>query len=100
MDIPPLRQPAETGRRAEAAPDPEREAELRRAAVAFEAAFLAEMLRHSGAGSGTPGFDGGAGEAAFGQELVNEQARRMAESGGIGLADRLFEALVAREGAR
>jgi Rod binding domain-containing protein len=78
--------------------DPAREAELRAAAVAFEASFLAEMLKFAGAGRSTPGFDGGAGEAAFAQELVREQAKLMAEAGGIGLAQRLFESMLQREG--
>jgi Rod binding domain-containing protein len=80
--------------------DPAREAELRAAAVAFEASFLAEMLKYGGAGRAAPGFDGGAGEAAFSQELVAEQARLMAEKGGIGLAERLFQSLLSREAGR
>ena len=74
-----------------------REAAMREAAVAFEATFLAEMLKHAGAGQSTPGFDGGVGEDAFAQELVTAQARNIAEAGGIGLAEKLFEAMLARE---
>jgi flagellar protein FlgJ len=78
--------------------DPAREAKMRAAAQAFEAAFLAEMLKHAGAGKAPEGFDGGAGESAFAQELVFAQAQAMAEAGGIGLAQTLFEAMLAREG--
>ena len=78
--------------------DPAREAELRQAAMAFEAAFLAEMLKAAGAGRSAPDFDGGAGEAAFSGELINEQARLMAERGGDGLAERIFESMLAQEG--
>jgi Rod binding domain-containing protein len=95
-----IRPPAAAPAAQDASPreiDPAREAELRAAAVAFEASFLAEMLKHAGAGQSAPGFDGGAGEAAFAQELVAEQAKLMAENGGIGLAERLFEAMLARE---
>ena len=69
------------------------EAELRAAAEAFEAQFLAEMLAHAGLGAPRRSFGGGAGEEAFASLLVREQARLMAERGGIGLAERLFEAM-------
>ncbi len=78
---------------------PARAAELREVATAFEASFLAEMLTHAGLAGGAPGFDGGPGEAAFGGMLVAEQARLMAEAGGIGIAESVFEALLKREGA-
>lgn len=99
MDVSPLRAPlAPLADDPAPAGDAAREAELKRAAVAFEAAFLAEMLKYAGAGQSTPGFDGGAGEAAFGQELVRAQATELAEAGGIGLAERLFQSLLEREG--
>ena len=96
MDVSPLRQTATPAREAGASEtrDAEREEALRRAATAFEAVFLAEMLKHAGAGKTTPGFDGGAGEAAFSQELVRAQAESLAEQGGIGLAERLVEAML------
>jgi Rod binding domain-containing protein len=80
-------------------PSADRVETLRAAATAFEATFLAEMLKHAGLGRSTPGFDGGAGEAAFGGELVAAQADLLARRGGIGIAQRLFEAMLAREGA-
>lgn len=78
-------------------PETAERAELREAANALEASFLAEMLRYGGAGRAPEGFGGGAGEAAFSGELVAEQARRIVEAGGIGLADALFESLLAKE---
>lgn len=73
---------------------------LRQVAVEFEAAFLAEMLNHAGVGETPEGFGGGAGEDAFASLLTREQARMMAERGGIGLADAIEAALARRGGAR
>ena len=77
---------------------PRNEAELRRAAQELEATFLAEMLRHGGLGTPRDSFGGGHGEDQFASFLRTEQARAMAASGGIGLAESLFNALAAREG--
>ena len=95
MDVSPISPAAaaQGGDRPAAAREAERDAALRRALTAFEAVFLAEMLKYAGAGRSTPGFDGGAGEAAFAQELVRAQATELAEQGGIGLAERLFDSL-------
>ena len=78
---------------------PPREAQLREAARDLEAAFLAEMLRHSGFGATRESFGGGAGEDQFASFLRVEHARALADRGGIGLAESLFRALAAREGA-
>lgn len=75
-----------------------RRAALKEASVAFEATFLAEMLRHGGAGSAPRAFGGGAGEAAFSGELVAAQARSIAQSGGLGVAEALFSELLKKEG--
>ncbi|MEO1001325.1 MAG: rod-binding protein [Pseudomonadota bacterium] len=72
--------------------------ELRDVARALEASFLAEMLKTAGLGSTRESFGGGAGEEAFSSMLANEQARLFAETGGIGLAEHIFNALVAAEG--
>lgn len=79
-------------------PDPARETRLRQAAQDLEAAFLAEMLRHSGLGAPRDAFGGGTGEDQFASFLRREQAGALAASGGIGLAESLFRALAAREG--
>lgn len=70
---------------------------MREVAKEFEAVFLAEMLKHAGLGEGRESFGGGAGEAAFHTMLADEQARHMVDAGGIGLADHIFESLMARE---
>lgn len=69
------------------------ESELRAAAAAFEAEFLAEMLKHAGLGAPRNAFGGGPGEEAFASLLVREHARLLVDRGGIGLAERLFEAM-------
>ena len=68
----------------------------RAAAEAFEASFLAEMLRYSGLNAMPDAFGGGAGEEAFGSLLTDEYARLIAARGGIGLAERVFEILKQR----
>jgi Rod binding domain-containing protein len=92
---PPAAPPAAQARDAQDARDA-RDA-LRDAAVALEARFLSEILRHAGFGEGRGTLGGGAGEAQFASLLRDEQARALAGQGGIGLAESLFEALVRRE---
>ncbi len=80
--------------------DPARAAraqELRDVAKAFEASFLAEMLKASGLGKSRSEFGGGAGEDAFSSMMVDEQAQLMVERGGIGLSESIFQSLWARE---
>ncbi len=69
------------------------DAKLREAAIELEAAFLSEMLKSAGLGNAPKEFDGGAGEDQFASFLRQEQARKMAQAGGIGLAETLFNAL-------
>jgi Rod binding domain-containing protein len=71
---------------------------LRDVAVQFEAVFLAQMLDYAGVGRTPEGFGGGAGEEAFRGHLIGEQARLMADGGGIGLAETIFRAMAKREG--
>lgn len=66
---------------------------LKSAAVELEATFLAEMLKSAGLGQTRASFGGGAGEDQFGSMLVQYQARQMAQAGGIGLAEALFQAM-------
>ncbi|WP_424941199.1 rod-binding protein [Aliiroseovarius sp. S253] len=63
------------------------------AAKELEASFLSEMLKSAGIGKTPDSFGGGVGEDQFASFLRQEQARGMVESGGIGLAQSLFEAL-------
>ena len=78
------------------APADAREDPLRAVAQDLEAAFLAEMLKHSGLGAGSDSFGGGVGEDQFASFLTQEHARLLAERGGIGLAESIYQALVAR----
>lgn len=81
---------------------PERQTEhdhLRAVAQELEAAFLSEMLKHAGLGAPRGHFGGGAGEDQVASLLRTEQARAMTERGGLGLAESLFNALVARAGS-
>jgi Rod binding domain-containing protein len=92
MDLSPIAPAA--GLTTPAAPRAEQAA--RTAAEAFEASFLAEMLRYSGLNAMPDAFGGGAGEEAFGSLLTDEYARLIAARGGIGLAERVFEILKQR----
>jgi Rod binding domain-containing protein len=76
-----------------------RRAELRARAEDLEAAFLAEMLGHAGLGAMEGAFGGGIGEAQFDSFLRREQAAALVRAGGIGLAETIFTALVARDDA-
>lgn len=78
--------------------------DLHKAAEAFEAVFLTEMLSHAGMGAtegafGGDDFGGGAGEDAFASLLTREWATRLASEGGVGLTDAIYQALIAREAA-
>ena len=69
---------------------------LREAAQELEVTFLAEMLKSAGLGTPREAFGGGIGEDQFGSFLREAQAREIVKAGGIGLAERLFEALKER----
>ncbi|MEE9426686.1 MAG: rod-binding protein [Paracoccaceae bacterium] len=69
------------------------------AAQQLEVNFLAEMLKTAGLGTPRDSFGGGAGEEQFSSFLRLEQAQLMVKSGGIGLAESLFEALKDRRDA-
>ncbi len=69
---------------------------LRDVARELEASFLAEMLKHAGFGESRESFGGGIGEEQFASLLRTEHARALTDRGGIGLAESLFRALVAR----
>jgi Rod binding domain-containing protein len=69
---------------------------LRDAAQKMEATFLAEMLKSAGVGKPRDAFGGGEGEDHFSSFLRDAQAEEMAKSGGVGLAEALFEAMKVR----
>ncbi len=71
-----------------AKPDP-----LREATVSLEATFLNEMLKAAKFGEPRSAFGGGEGEAQFSSFLRQEHARALAENGGIGLAESIYNVM-------
>ena len=69
------------------------EDKLRAASQDLEANFLAEMLKSAGFGETPDFFGGGEGEDQFSSFLVQEQAKKIVEAGGIGLAEQIFNVL-------
>lgn len=59
-------------------------------AKAFEAAFIAEMLKHADLGETGGAFTGGHGEEAFRSFLVDEYANALSQSSDFGLAEKLY----------
>lgn len=74
------------------AADGSKDAKLRDAAQKLEATFLSEMLKAAGFDkyASGPNIDGNDQFASF---LRDAQAEQMAQSGGIGLAESLFNAM-------
>lgn len=70
------------------------EARARDAAMQLEASFLSEMLKATGFGKQTGEFSGGMGEEQFASFRRDAIARKMAEAGGIGLAEHFFRAMM------
>lgn len=69
------------------------DATLAQAARDLEASFLSIMLREAGLGTPRASFGGGAGEDQFASFLTEAYAERMAERGGIGLAEAIFRTM-------
>ncbi|MGJ8609774.1 MAG: rod-binding protein [Octadecabacter sp.] len=78
------------------APAESREDTLMAVAQSLEAAFLSEMLKSAGVGETPQDFGGGAGEDQFASFLREEQAKQMVQAGGIGLAQSMFDAMIAK----
>lgn len=78
---------------AQAGPPAEQHAKLQQAARDLEASFLAEMLKAAGLGKTRDAFGGGAGEEHFASFLAEAHAKALVQSGGIGLAESIFNAL-------
>tara|TARA_R110002072_G_scaffold44352_1_gene124223 strand:+ start:508 stop:795 length:288 start_codon:yes stop_codon:yes gene_type:complete len=70
---------------------------IRQSAEALESVFLAEMLKSAGVFKPAESFGGGAGEEQFTSFLADTQARAMVARGGLGLADQIEAALIARQ---
>ena len=94
MDLPPITpKPTALAGAERPAPRPTPKSRARKTAQAFEAAFLAEMLKHTGVNATPETGGGGAGEDAFASFLTGEYARLIAERGGVGLAEQIFKAI-------
>ena len=81
-------------------PDPEmahRVDAARKAAIALEASFLSEMFKAAGFGEQTNSFSGDAGEDQFASFHRDAMARKIAEAGGVGLAEHFFRAMTETE---
>lgn len=81
----------------ETTPLPKSVRPLYRAAVQLEATFLTELLKSAGVGESRDSFGGGVGEDQFGSFLRQQHAEALAEAGGIGLAESIFNALKDRQ---
>ena len=69
---------------------------MRAAAIQFEAAFLTEMLKHSGLGQMPEAFNGGVGEEGFSSFLTQEYAKAIASTRSTGIADQIYQVLKER----
>ena len=76
----------------------QRESRMRHKAQELEATFLAEMLAHAGVAEAQGAMTGGIGEEQFTSFLRREQANAIAQHGGLGLAESIFEAMKGAEG--
>ena len=63
----------------------------------LEANFLSEMLKSAGINKSGGSFGGGAGEDAFSSLLTQQYAQKMANAGGIGLAQHIYKSLAGRD---
>ena len=71
-----------------------RNPKLLRAAQELEASFLSEILKSSGLASPSQAFGGGVGEQHFSTFLVREYASIIAENGGLGMAEAIYQSLL------
>jgi len=71
---------------------------LEAVAMEMEASFLAQMLKSADFGKSRGEMGGGAGEDVFSGMLVQQQAKILAQHGGIGLAQGIVDSLMRRNG--
>lgn len=76
-------------------PNPTQADRMMAAAQSLEAQFLSEMLKSAGIGQTPEEFGGGSGKDQFSSFLRDEQAKQMTQAGGIGLAQALFDSMMA-----
>lgn len=72
----------------------------RQAAEKLEATFLAEMLKSTGLGTQNSSFGGGIGEDQFASFQRQALAEEMVRTGGIGLAEHFYQALLEKNDDR
>lgn len=65
------------------------------AAQKVEAQFLAMMLESAGLNETPALLGGGQGESQFSSLMIEQQAQAMVRGGGIGLAQSIYDAMVA-----
>jgi flagellar protein FlgJ len=87
-------------RDAPAAAKPGRESKARTAAVNFEAQFLNSMFSQMLSGiQGDGPFGGGPAVGVWRSFLTEQYAKSFAKAGGIGIADKVYHALLAQQEA-
>lgn len=74
--------------------DPQ-DAKMRKAAKDFEATFIAQMLTYAGFGKSVSAEAGFGGEA-FSSLLIEQYAKQVADRGGFGLAESIYQQMKAR----
>ncbi|MBS1301871.1 rod-binding protein [Loktanella sp. SALINAS62] len=79
-----------------AVPIPSPDADLLKAARKLEATFLSEMLKSMNFGEVSGPFGSGPGSDQFSSFMRDAQAENMANAGGVGIAESLFNAMKAR----
>jgi peptidoglycan hydrolase FlgJ len=76
-------------------------ARARKASQDFEAVFLNQMFQHMFTGiDGEGPFGGGIGVSVWRSFLTEQYAKTFAKAGGIGLADHVYQSLIAHQEAR
>ena len=75
---------------------PERDELIKQRAKEFEAAFVAQMLKHGGLSEAISSESGFGGEA-FASLMIEEVATSLADQGGFGLAENIYQQLRSKE---
>ena len=78
---------------------PQPTAQMRETAQAFEASFLAQMMKPMFEGLSTDGpFGGGQGEEMFKSFMNEAMAKQVVKSGGVGIADDVAQEMLKLQG--
>lgn len=75
---------------------PERKQALMEQAKEFETVFVTQMLQYSGLADAVSGDSGNGGDAFSGM-LVEQYANDLVESGGFGIAEKIYAQLLDKE---